>query len=369
MKKIITTLLSFLIAFCLTGCNSSKTTASSSKKSGDSDGVKGAWTIKKSVDEFGDETDDDTIILASVASGDFSNTATSSSDLRVAVFIWTPDVTRMTSQYLVQLRLLEYKKTPATYLESSNMSMDVKVGDNITSYGITGDAPKGDLYVGLKDHGGDDIFNDLYAGKDVRTIVKIDSSQYNFTIKSSGFKAICKDAQKKQEAVNEKNRIKNGTMAIKAILNEDNDFEGYTWLKDNYSKLKLLSNDEINEQIAGNFMSVSMSQPKKDVQVVITYWYLMDYENGTKYQKYYFEEGANTKQPEKLNDKGKSYTIADGLIKEDGSSYDEYQVRKVKDGYYVLYSDANTNYSTPAYILIQYTDDASGVNPVHELSE
>lgn len=356
----------------------SGTTSGTSTNSKDTEGVYGMWILQdSSVDEFGDKTNDDTLILKSLSSdGDFSNTATASSELNVAIFDWIPNVSGMKSVHLIQLKLLEYNDKPATYYDSSEMTFKMKVNDKIEQYGITGKAPNGDLYIGLHDNGGDVIHDYLYYGNDIRCIVTIDSSQYNFTIYSSGFADACDDAQVKLEAIQEKNRIKTGGMAIKPFFEEKEGsakiFEAYTWMTDNYDSLQLLTTDEINKEIQGEFLSISMNQSKKDVPVVTSYWNIMNYSNGVRTQEYYFKEGKDTTDPEKTDFKH-DYTVADNLIKEKGTSYGkvpyEYQVRKVSDGFYILYWDSSTNYSTPAFILIKYKVDSEGFSPEYSFPE
>lgn len=377
MKKI---LRSFIVLSMLPmlACGSGSSSTESSTSSQGSDGVYGMWMLQdSSVDEFGDEKNDDTLILKSVSSdGDFSNTATASSELTVAIFDWIPNISGMKSVHLIQLRLLEYNKTPATYYDSSKMSFKMKVNDKIEEYGITGTAPNGDLYIGLADKGGDVIHDYLYYGNDIRCIVYIDNSQYNFTIYSSGFANACADAEVKLKAIQEKNRIKTGGMAIKSFFEENEGsekiYESYTWLTDNYDSLPLLTTDEIKEEIQGEFLSISMNQSKKDVPIVTSYWNIMNYANGVRTQEYYFKEGKDTTSPEKTDFKHE-YTLENNLIKEKGTSYGkvpyEYQVRKVADGYYILYWDSSTNYSTPAYILIKYDVNSEGFSPKYSFPE
>ena len=67
------------------------------------------------------------------------------------------------------------------------MSFKIKVDDTIEQYSIYGEAPNGSLIVGLTDYGADKIYQYLMDGKDVKCIIAIGSTKYNYTIISSGF--------------------------------------------------------------------------------------------------------------------------------------------------------------------------------------
>ena len=322
----------------------------------------GAWIFKESVDEFGDVQEDSPVILATVSSGEFSNTATTGSDLSVGIFDWIPDISQMVSTHVIQMRLFEYKNVLATYLDSSKMSMKVKVDDKISEFKITGTAPNGDIYLGLYDNGGDYVHDSLYYGKDVRCIIYIDNSQYNFTIPSSGFADICAAAQEKQDIINEAARIKTGGMAFNAFLNEDNTFEAYTYLKDSYESFPKLSTEEIKKEIKGDFFQISMSHSKPSVPIIISYWNIMNFSGSTKTQTYYFKEGKDTEQPEKT-DFSTPYDVSNDQIMEDYN----YQIRKVADGYYVAYVDKGDSFSTPKYLLIKNKDNSGALSPEYPL--
>ena len=49
--------------------------------------IYGFWKVQKTVDEFGDVTEDSETVVSTVVDGSFSNTATSKGDLAVAVYM------------------------------------------------------------------------------------------------------------------------------------------------------------------------------------------------------------------------------------------------------------------------------------------
>ena len=142
-----------------------------------------SWGISNYVDEFGDPTDKEFMRCASL--GSFSNTATSDSDLTVIVcYDMAEDV--------FSFRLLEYGDRHATYFENEDCIIKIKDPDGTILEGMLfGTAPNGDLYL-VRSHTdnrwlADSLYDSMCNGEDVRCIIEINSSKYNFTIRGDGF--------------------------------------------------------------------------------------------------------------------------------------------------------------------------------------
>lgn len=151
------------------------------------------WGVGQIVDEFGDVVADSIGYITSPISGNFSNTATMDSDLAGYIFL-VPDEKNL--HYSVWFRLFEYENHLVTYLPSDeeNIILKTKVGDTITEYQLTGSSPNGDLILSNRDleyYGADTFFETLYNGDDIRCIIYIGTSQYNFTVESSNFAIFC----------------------------------------------------------------------------------------------------------------------------------------------------------------------------------
>lgn len=157
-----------------------------------------AWQAQQAVDEFGDPVPNGDPVVSSVFTGNFSNTATTESDLIVGVYI---NKNADTQHYYVGFRLWEYGDNPITYLSSDeeSITLKIKVGDLIEEFELIGSAPSGDLILAQGDapgvnFAGDYLFDLLHHGIDVRCIINIGSSKYNFTIPSENFVHACIDA-------------------------------------------------------------------------------------------------------------------------------------------------------------------------------
>ena len=153
-----------------------------------------SWVLDYYVDEFGDKTDTPHIMC--VIEGDFSNTATMSSDLTVVVFY------DFKSEFPFSFRLLEYGDHKATYLSDDEITLKMKVDGEVTTSGAFGLTPdevrtadlyglvtNGDLVFTSEDFTVGDLLHTLLAkdAPDVRCIITIGDSKYNFTIPSAGF--------------------------------------------------------------------------------------------------------------------------------------------------------------------------------------
>ena len=326
--------------------------------------IYGAWILDKPVDEFGDTVENAMPVLKTYDNdADFSNTATSSSPLDVSIFGTVSEVSNSKSNFLFVFRLNEYENTPATYTSDSQMSIKIKVNDVIEEYKLIGFPPNGDVYLGIYDDGGDKLFNNLYYGNDVRCIVYIDNSKYNFEIKSKGFADACAVAQTQYEAIVEDQKIKTAGKAINALLNEERQNEAYNYFKDNHESFDQLTDEEISNEIQGSFFSISMN----DVGAVTTRWYIMEYNGDERYQSYYFKEGKATEKPEKT-DFHHSYTIHDNTIDENDGKY-VYQVRKLAEGYYLLLKDDSEKGAIPTYLLIKNNEGAVELSPTYPIPE
>ncbi len=181
--------------------------------------TEGEWILEQTVDDFGDVTEDSETIVKTTVEGTFSNTATSNSPLTVVVN-YVPSVKEF------DFRLLEYNDTLATYFNNSNIVLKMKANDTITEFALYGAEPNGDLAIsdlayytanvstaakqaetmdpiqGLnylnsyyydtsvdyEDSGSQHLYQYLNDEKtDVRCIIEIDNSKYNFTIPYEGF--------------------------------------------------------------------------------------------------------------------------------------------------------------------------------------
>ena len=196
MRKYIALFLALVMCLSLCACGGNDTaTTNKSTATPSNDGAEqpteieepvNLWSAQQSVDEFGDITSDSTTVIQTPISGDFSNTATSSSELSGYIFMGTKAV-----YPIFVIRLLEYGDTQATFTNYDNLIFKVKINDTIYEYeDVIGSPPNSDLVITDTE---EILYTALYKGTDVRCIVEIGSSKYNFTICSGNFADLCKD--------------------------------------------------------------------------------------------------------------------------------------------------------------------------------
>lgn len=338
MKKLTNSIALSLAFLLLCSCGAPATTSSSANSTAGAvpSETTGKWTVAMSTDDFGDVTEDSDVVLATSVSGDFSNTATPSSDLIANVFFRrNPN----NEHYLMEFQLLEYNSTPATYLTGTPIVLKTKINDTVTEIQLTGTAPNGDLFAGMgeSDYNGDVFFNDLYAGEDIRCIVSIDSSDYNFTIESDNFKDICTQ-----------NDFEPGTCAMtltEATKTYLDSFSAGVWgtaanteaeatFVNNREKMQQLNDDQLNELLGYTYFHVSA--------VFLYGWmeeFTTDYIRKTtiNFNESSLVQGAYEVNPSTL-DSQLSLTISnDHLISKEALRDGEYEVRELVDGVYILY--------------------------------
>lgn len=159
------------------------------------------WKIQKEVDEFGDEKKNGASLITSSFEGSFSNTATNDSELDVIV---TCDLNARTLLF----DLKEYKETNATFLSGDMIDLKYKGEDEkVHDHLLAGKAPNSSLSLDDKDEislnidfkrqdwesGFSDFCQKLWYGEDVKCIIEIGGSKYNFTVNGADFKDATKE--------------------------------------------------------------------------------------------------------------------------------------------------------------------------------
>ncbi len=164
------------------------------------------WVLEHSVDDFGDESGNS--VIQCTVNGKFSNTATMDEELKVVTYILSDDEGTLVGKgnYALAFRLFEYGDHVATYTSSEEKILKTKIGDNVEEYELLGSAPNGDLYVdfigndlntkeGLQDYAqdnnknyGEAIAKQLLDGNEIKCVIKIGSSKYNFTLEAGNIK-------------------------------------------------------------------------------------------------------------------------------------------------------------------------------------
>ena len=104
--------------------------------------VASRWEIQHYVDEFGDETENG--YLVGTFTGEFSNTATTNSDLTVFVYM-LPET--YSSGYMIAFRLAEYGDHIATYSKYDLLNLSFKIDGETYGVELMGTTPNGDLYL------------------------------------------------------------------------------------------------------------------------------------------------------------------------------------------------------------------------------
>lgn len=168
MKRMLIGILALIMVLGVVGCSSKPTTeqatAGQTTTLPEPTGTEApsSWEIDYYKDEFGDDTDDS--YLLGTFSGQFSNTATSGSELLVAVY-YAPDTGDMFS-----FRLLEYGNLKATYMKSDLINLSMKINDEIYGVELSGIAPNGDIALMPQYAYADKTLHSINGGTDRREV-------------------------------------------------------------------------------------------------------------------------------------------------------------------------------------------------------
>lgn len=357
MKKAISLILALVLCLSLCACGGGNDTPETTEAPTSPVVEKHGWEYAKIVDEFGDEVADSnqSAIITSI-SGDFSNTATNSSELGGSVYV-LKSVGAAATDWSVYFRLLEYGNNPITYYEKDELTLKIKVDDNIEEYALTGVAPNGDLRLGEDEIGNNPVYNYLYDGKDVRCVIYIGNSKYNFTIESDGFVDACVAAgyvsQEKAEIDSmDMDSIENiiDSFYLRADSTERNET-----LAQNLDSFQLLTADEISSLLDGYWITVGTN--------TYGWWHMYQFlSDGTRTHVGQFSGAGENYMPSNSPKSG-AWSCENGLLSfspADTKDTAPYQVRMLKEGYYILNIEET---DIPAYLLIQANEDGTALHP------
>ena len=286
MKKVISLLLSITILLSLCSCGGS----SEPTEEAESD----LWSLTFPTDEFGDIKEGESPVLRVPIIGDFSNTATNGSELTGYVFI---QETPGGGHYYVSFRLLEYGTHHATYTntEADNLILKTKIEDTVSEYSLGGMAPNSDVFLSPDD--GDVLFNALYEGKDIKCVIYIGYSQYNFTILNDGFLKTFetreeyiqtkadeekKAAQEEAARLNEEAAKLSMEVAVQSIVCEDGETLPLAPLciTQRLNDYAIVNTEELNSLLSGEFLQILCAYNYK-TGTTEYYWTILEYTPNT----------------------------------------------------------------------------------------
>ena len=273
----------------------------------------GTWYLSHTVDEFGDESGNP--VIQSEITGTFSNTATAESELKVMAYIVSDDTGTIVGEgkYALAFRLFEYGDHVATYLSSDSKILKTKIGDTVTEHDLSGSAPNGDLYVdvnasvsslktkedienflyGKTSNYGEEIAKQLVDGNDIKCVINIGSSKYNFVLEAGNIKdafeelmqdgnhALPQDIagqetrqQNQEKEAKEQEELKKHQEAeeyvksmrnlIYSYLTDQLSKDGYyeaLYVADHYNEYSMLSQEELENIFPGTYVSYSLEYP------------------------------------------------------------------------------------------------------------
>ena len=315
------------------------------------------WSLQQTVDEFGDVTANSETIIVAPFKGTFSNTATTSSELNVTMVIQKrPD----NIHYYAAFILYEYGDNPADYSSYDSKTLKVKIGDVISQFPLQSVSGNPGLGLGIDtfDYGGDWLLGQLYMGQDLRCIINVGTSQYNFTVESANLPQLI---------------VENGFAigpaeltakeAINIYLTDDVHVmrEAQDFFIRHINDYEILNSTELSQLLIGNFLEIQ-------VDTFSPYWTIQKYENGASAQIAFLADSHGTRSFEDTTQfVAQPFSTSNDLLTTGaGKSIEKaFQVRKIADGIYIRYkADSNGHYSVPDHFMISYNDPVTGFSSV-----
>lgn len=310
------------------------------------------WSIKTEVDEFGDEVANGKKYIQTAFSGDFSNTATSSSELKGYLSM----IPTEKELFAVSFKLLEYGDNPVTYFDSdisNGIVLKTKINNVVNEYYLVGNSPNGDLYLSDDDYY---FYHDLVDNSgEMQCIITIGSSQYNFTIQTGNIKQVCEDAFGIFA-----DGIQTMNQALTAFANRNMHGERYNYITAHMEEYPIVKNDELKDMFDdGYWMQIEVDN------TVFDQWWVFEFKDGKRYQVFRiydgtyesFEDNQFEQKVQIANDKVYVGNIDINEEPDEGSEY-----RKISEGYYI--EKSISSYSGDANYNLYVACDKDG-NPLH----
>ena len=322
------------------------------------------WSVETSVDEFGDVTEESYSYIVSSFEGTFSNSTTSDGEL-VGKIGFT--FNRL-GHYYVSFDLLENGDTKATYSDYDNCVLKVKVDDDVYTYALSGEAPNGSLMLGseLFDYSGDELFNLLYGGADLRCIIDIGSSSYTFTIESNNFNKLC--AEQGLSNAPAEMTVSEATAIFVSDIGLHSS-EAYNVLNSHLNTMQRLTSETMLDEIKGKYVGIMAGRwtpypDEKNPKYLYAWMYAYEFsdEGFRNHAEYLVEYGNKNYKHRHYNPYQKSLldtleTHNDLLImtNDEYNTSSTYSLYKLTDNIYVMaYVDKDTGESSAiAYLLVR----------------
>lgn len=312
------------------------------------------WEFTRSVDDFGDVVEGGTFSLRTPIIGDFSNTATLSSELTGYVFI--------SSDNCIVFRLFEYGQTPTTYSSTEGLVLKTKVNDTITEYSLNGTVPNGDLILG-PDYDTACLFLDtLYYGDDIRCIIEIGGSQYNFTLESGNFAEAYEEfnnasIQQAEERV-EANAVNSTADVLSAFFNKEKYDTRYAYIMEHIDDYPVLTNDEVSNIIVNSWLAMPVKDNTDNDWWRYTYTAdgVCNTDGKFTYESFY---GDYVYEEYDVGVYAHPYTIENDMVNVFVSATNTYNTelfREMAEGYYLV-EKTNGSTSKTSYLIYAIVDE------------
>ena len=346
--------------------SSSESAASTESNSAQS---RGAWTIDKATDDFGDELEDGRTYIACPIEGEFSNSATTGSEFAGRLWIWwsgtVSDKDTLAYAYAATIQILEYGDNPATFSSSSDIVLRTKNDSGIIRQYLASTTPNEEGVTCFEANRL--VFDLLEEPSELRCILNDGSSKYEFTLSGAGFaetfaenrpEALKAMADEMSSSLYGGQKLQSDEDALEMVMPEQTlvfDRQAAAcWLTNSAFDYPKLTAEEIKSLFPGTYVMMQLTDPTGQTigsQKALKDNIVLDFDSegtasylGTIHVEDDHVVGSKDTISNQRGDGGTLYTtgdVGDGTIAmtlttTNGQRNYLYEVRKVAKGYYLL---------------------------------
>ena len=315
MKKWTALLLALVVCLSLCACGGGSQSAAGSADLNDDETAKdtestlaNVWEVPTLLDEFGDETNMSSPVIAQAINGDFSNTATTSSELSGVV-----NILLSRNQFIPVFSLMEYDDVKATYTTSdlnNGIVLKTKVNDSVQQYSLTGTVPNGALILSDQIKPYTFFYELLKYQEDMKCVIEIGSSKYNFTIKYGNLAQKCEEVFGiPSDAFNSSPDTMTTAEALFILLTDNGEHftDARDYLEINLESFTPMSDDEILNGFNGKFLKIVTKYSTQSNGLEYPYWRVYDFspDGSGRIMDMDFVAEFNGYRPFRIEEKGK----------------------------------------------------------------
>ena len=309
------------------------------------------WSIRKTVDDFGDVTENSQTLITTQINGSFSDGEhIEEQDLEGTVFFQKT----YGSHCAMGIGLRENGEIKPTITDKDEKQLLVKIDDKTYEFPLT--APNGTLYAGVErySYDGDWLLNQLYNGTDLRCVIYVGKSKYSFNLDSGNLAQLMNDEN--LAPVPAEMSVKEALEIYLTDANWTNDKTGFTraynYFYNHIEDFPRMTTADLEREINGVYLETEVTQTTGG-----GYWVIRKYEDSMSQQLHWWASYDERLKADDISrdrsDNPSEFSVENDMLTRGIIS--SAQVRKIADGIYIRYiRGPQGDYRSPDYLMFAY---------------